>query len=57
MAKLNYAVARSKTEITFLSNDTFYISEHESLKMSVLYALGCTSHFITVPICLQLDAD
>jgi hypothetical protein len=45
MARLNHAVAGSMAEITFLSNDTSYSSEPESLKEQMLCATGYSSHF------------
>lgn len=53
---MNYAaVASSKTEITFLSNDTSYSNEPEALKKQLTCATGCIPVFITVM--LQLDVD
>lgn len=46
VARLNYAVvARSNTEITFLSHDTPYSNEHESEKVVALSFMVYTSCF------------
>lgn len=42
-ARLNHAVARSKAEITFLSNGTSHSNEPKFLKKSLLCAMGYTS--------------